>query len=344
MARHTHRLLLTAKVTLLIFTLLVAGSQPASARKQRPKVGLVLGGGGAKGAAEIGVLKYIEASGIPIDYIVGTSIGSIVGGLYSCGIKADELDSLFRSQQWADLFTGRRSELRHRSVTKTDRQKYLFGFPVGGHGTERNYGHGLLKGDSICNFLDRLTQRPDSIDFDDLPIPFRCIAVEATSFTETVFDSGHLAECMRASMSIPIVFKPVAKDSLLYVDGGMLNNLPVDVCRQMGADIIIAVDLTQNHHSDDNFKELTKSRTKELLRQPRLMKLMAWNKYRPDLNKYRENLKNADIYINPDLKGMSAASFKRSKIIKMIQAGERAGKEAMPKLLELSKQLKDKRP
>lgn len=313
------------------FTTIIAG--------QRPKVGLVLGGGGAKGAAEVGVLKYIEQAGVPIDYIVGTSIGSIVGGLYSCGLRADDLDSLFRSQQWLNLLTDRNDDLRRHPFVKKDGNRYMFGFPVGKHkkGTQRR--HGVLKGDSICDFLTQLTKRPDSISFDKLPIPFRCVAVEATSFTETVFDSGRLAECMRASMSIPLAFKPVCRDSLVYVDGGMLNNLPVDVCRAMGADIIIAVDLTQNHHANDTAYAIPEKKLKKLLRYPRLVKLVAWARRRPDLVKYQDNLKNIDVYINPTLTGMNAASFTPLKISQMIEAGEQAGIAALPELLELKKKL-----
>lgn len=328
---------------LLLAMLLLPTIHGVSSARQRPKVGLVLGGGGAKGAAEIGVLKYIEKSGVPIDYIVGTSIGSIVGGLYSCGLKADELDSLFCSQQWLDLFTGRQTDLRAKSLSEKDGTNYLFGFPVGNKNEgELSYGHGLLRGDSIYNFLNRLTQRPDSISYDKLPIPFRCVAVDANTFTEQVFSSGVLAESMRASMSIPVVFKPVAKDSLLYVDGGMINNLPVDVCRAMGADIIIAVDLVQNHHDNDVVTALSDDKIKRILQYPRLLKLLAWVKYRPDLVKYQENRKNVDIYINPDLKGLKASSFKRSKIIKMIKAGEKAGEDALPQLVALRKKLKVK--
>lgn len=306
---------------------------------QRPKVGLVLGGGGAKGAAEVGVLKYIEEAGVPIDYIVGTSIGSIVGGLYSCGMRSEDLDSLFRSQQWLKLLTDRDTELTYHPFRKKDGKNYVFGFPVGNHkkGTPRR--HGILKGDSICTFLTQLTNRPDSMSFDRLPIPFRCVAVEANSFTEKVFDSGVLAECMRASMSIPLAFKPVVKDSLVYVDGGMINNLPVDVCRAMGADIIIAVDLTQNHHEDDTAVKIPDEKLKKLLRYPRLIKVMEWAKRRPDLVKYQQNTKNIDIYINPNLDGMNATSFTPTKIEKMIAAGEKAGEEALPQLKELKQKL-----
>lgn len=323
--------------------LMLAYAMPAMAqhkRTKRPKVGLVLGGGGAKGAAEIGVLKYIEKAGVPIDYIVGTSIGSIIGGLYSCGWRANDLDTLFRSEKWLNLFTGRREDLRKKYIAKENGVSYIFGFPVGKNDNEEYIkGYGILRGDSICRFLEELTQRPDSISFNHLPIPFRCVATEATTFTEKVFDSGNLAECMRASMSIPLVFKPVVMDSLIYVDGGMINNLPVDVCRSMGADIIIAIDLTQNHHDDDEISNISEARFNRIMHYPNLFKLFAWARYRPDLAKYQDNRKSADIYINPMLKGFKASSFKKSKIERMIEAGEKAGEKAFPQLKQLRKRL-----
>lgn len=307
------------------------------AAAQRPKIGLVLGGGGAKGASEVGVLKYIEQSGVPIDYIVGTSIGSIVGGLYSTGSTAEELDSMFRSQKWNSLLTSRTDSLSHRLFYKRDGVRYWFGFPLRKkHVKGTPHKRGVLSGDSIVEFLDRMSGYRDSIAFDDLPIPFRCVAVEAHQFKEVVFDRGVLSHCMRASMSIPIAFNPVRRDSMMLVDGGMINNLPVDVCRAMGADIIIAVDLTQNKHEGDKLVEVSQRKMKRLLRAPRLVKLIAWSKERPDLLRYHENLKNVDIYINPDLKGCSAASFVPKKIERMIEAGEEAGREALPQLKALA--------
>lgn len=327
---------------LLLLTLTISISTPSSA-KRRPKVGLVLGGGGAKGAAEVGVLKYIEQAGIPIDYIVGTSIGSIVGGLYSCGFRSADLDTLFRSQQWLNLLTDRNNDLRHNPYTKRGGIRYIFGFPVSNPVKGNIKRHGVLRGDSICDFLTQLTNRPKSISFDKLPIPFRCVAVEANTFTEKVFDRGVLAECMRASMSIPLAFKPVIKGSDVYVDGGMLNNLPVDVCRSMGADIIIAIDLTQNHHEDDSIYTIPDLKLHKILKKPRLLKMISWATHRPDLIKYQQNIKDVDIYINPKLTGVNAASFTHAKISKMIESGEQAGLEALPQLQELADRLRGKR-
>ncbi|MBP5375635.1 MAG: patatin-like phospholipase family protein [Bacteroidaceae bacterium] len=248
----------------------------------RPKVALVIGGGGAKGAAAVGVLKYVEQSGIPVDMVVGTSIGSIVGGLYAMGTTSEQLDSLFRTQAWGDLFTG------------------------------------SLMGDSIVRTLRELTGK--EVSFESLNIPFRCVAVDMNTLREVVLQEGSLAQAMRASMAIPLVFKPVKMGSMRLVDGGVLNNLPVDVARDMGADIVIAIDLTVNKHEDDTSS---------------LLSLL-----RPDLKKYQRNCQDADIYINPNLKGYGAQDFMPTKIAEMIALGEKAGKRSLKALKKLKKSLK----
>lgn len=302
--------------------------------KKRPKIGLVLGGGGAKGAAEVGVLKYIEKAGIKIDYIAGTSIGSIIGALYSVGYSAADLDSLFHSQEWLSLLTDRDMENTSKFISRKDSALYIFGFPIiKPKITDPNHKRtvGLSRGDSIVSLFTKMTKQPDSIDFDKLPIPFRCVAVDVRKFHEVVLSKGNLPSAMRASMAIPGVFKPVEMDSMLLVDGGLLNNLPVDVVREMGADIVIAVDLTQNKHENKKKVNDEDSFTKHI------STLISWLVSRPDLGKYQENSVEADIYINPDLKGFSAADFKPKRIARMIELGEQAGLEALPDLQYLKK-------
>ncbi len=299
----------------------------------RPKIGLVLGGGGAKGAAEVGVLKYIEKAGIKIDYIAGTSIGSIIGALYSVGYRADDLDSLFHSQEWLSLLADRKIDKASRFITKEDSIVYLFGFPIK-HPKIRDPHHvrtvGLSRGDSIVSLFTKMTKRPDSINFNQLPIPFRCVAVDMREFQEVVISNGSLPIAMRASMAIPGVFKPVETDGMLLVDGGLLNNLPVDVVKEMGADIVIAIDLTQNKHENHKAKEKKRNLHG-------FGALLKWIIERPDLYKYSTNSTQADVYINPNLKGFSAADFTPKKISKMIQLGEEAGKAALKKLKSLKR-------
>lgn len=254
----------------------------------RPKVGLVLGGGGAKGAAEVGVLKVIEEVGVPIDYIAGTSIGAILGGLYSTGYRAAQLDSLFRA--------------------------------------------GLWKTDNVLKLLDRLTGTGEWVDFDELPIPFRCVAADFDTQEEVVLRNGNLAWALRASMAIPGAYKPVLIDGKPLVDGGMLNNLPVDVVKAMGADIVIAVDLTQNKHKTRDFslKDATG-----------IGGIFDWLVSRPDWKKYNDNRAAADVYINPPLKGYGAASFSEKSIDSMMRIGER---EARKKMEELKRVVEMTRP
>lgn len=326
-------------IILCLASLLNVVAEPAAegSKRQRLKVGLVLGGGGAKGAAEVGVLKVIEQTGIPIDYIAGTSIGSIIGGLYACGYRSAQLDSMFCTQEWIGLLTDRSDSLSTQLIRKQDGVTYILGFPVkrlkSHEGVFDDYSKvgGTLVGDSIVALLDGMTGRPDSISFDRLPIPFRCVATDVNHMQEVVLSNGRLSVAMRSSMAIPGVFKPVRRDSMLLVDGGTINNLPVDVVRQMGADVVIAIDLTQNKRA---------ARNKPMRRRKGLVpQLIEWAQKRPDLVKYNQNRNDCDVYINPDLKGYSAADFQTGKIRMMIQQGEVAGNAARDNILALKKRI-----
>lgn len=326
---------------ILILLLTIVCAVPSTAQKKsaskRLKVGLVLGGGGAKGAAEVGVLKYIEQSGIPIDYIAGTSIGSINGGLYACGYRSPQLDSMYRSQEWMTLLADRNVDLQEDLIKKKDGVVYVLGFPVGRkHSSIADPHVGVIRGDSVISLLAKMTGRPDSMSFDDLPIPFRCVATDYKKGREVVLSSGYLPQAMRASMAIPGAFKAVEIDSVSLMDGGLLNNLPVDVVRQMGADVVIAVDLTQNKHEGE--KRKTAPVYLKIIKN-NLARLAVWAIERPDLDKYEENRKSADVYINPNLKGFSAASFDEKSIDEMIARGDKAGKKAYHDLLKLKKRV-----
>lgn len=308
-------------------------STPLNAYKRRLKVGLVLGGGGAKGAAHTGVLQAIEKSGIPIDFISGTSIGSIVGGLYACGYHATDIEKLFRSQQWKSLLYDREMDYKSKPLKKVGGITYFFGYPVGKKNKDEvgDRGFGASRGDKVVELIDSITNLHDSINFDALPIPFRCVAVDMKTMSEVVISSGKLSTAMRASMAIPGAFKPVKMGDSTLVDGGVLNNLPVDVCRAMGADVIIAIDLTQNKH--ERVKREIKARKTLTGR------VYQWLRARPDIVKYNENRANCDIYINPDLKGFEATSFVPGKIDTMIQRGIEAGEAALSELKKLKKKV-----
>lgn len=311
---------------LMMMVSLMAVGQTAG---QRPKIGLALGGGGAKGAAEIGVLKVIEECGIPIDYIAGTSIGSIIGGLYSVGYRSADLDRLFRSQEWLTLLTDRKTDLKNTPYSEEDGVTYIFGFPVSRK--KRKKGEppliGALNGDQITEMLDSMTHRTGYIHFDELPIPFRCVAVDISGPDEVVLSEGELSQAMRASMAIPGAFKPVMWGDKTLVDGGMINNLPVDVVRAMGADIVIAVDLNNNHESRDfSLKELIG-----------IGGLLDWAVSRPDWKRHNENRADADVLITPRLDEFDILSFSLESISTMISRGERAAKEMKGELERLKK-------
>ncbi len=271
---------------LLLMLTMSIGMKADEPAGERLKVGLVLGGGGAKGAAEIGALKVIEEVGIPIDYIAGTSIGSIVGGLYAMDVRSPQLDSLFVNQDWLQLFTN-----------------------------------------NVREFLGRVTHQKH---FHELRIPFRCVAADVNANEEVVMSEGLLCDAMRASMSIPGVFKPVIQNGRMLMDGGLLNNLPVDVVKAMGADVVIAIDLQQKQHKDREFS------LKDLLG---IDGPLNWLVERPDWKKYNANRKAVDVYIHPMLDGFGASDFNKTDIRQMIELGYEAGVKAREELIALKRRI-----
>jgi len=210
----------------------------------RPKIGLVLGGGGARGYAHVGVLKKLEEMRIPYDYIAGTSMGSIVGGFLATGMESEELAQVVRDADWDDLFNDKteREDLPFRR--KSDDDLGLFG-PKLGIGKESSLlPKGVVSGQKVIFMFESVaSQRVNTTDFDLLPIPFRAIATDIVTGDMVVINDGELSMAMRASMAVPAFFDPVRRGDALLVDGGLARNLPVDVARDMGADVIIAVDV-----------------------------------------------------------------------------------------------------
>ena len=299
------------------------------AMAQGPKIGLVLGGGGAKGAAEVGVLKVLEEAGIKPDYICGTSIGSIVGGLYAAGYSAAELEMMFQTQEWLSLLTDRSSSLANEPYKVDNDVTYIFGFPII---DRKAKGLGVMKGSSIEHMLDSMVCAKGCKDFQSLKIPFCCVAADIRSGTEVILREGSLARAMRASMAIPAIFKPVEIDDRKLVDGGMLNNLPVDVCREMGADIIIAVDLQQNEQKPRPQTDL--SALTPIADLVGLGGILNWITNRPDIEKYNANRQKVDIYIHPVLDA-DVTSFGNKTAARMIQQGANAAHKLLPSLTKL---------
>ena len=301
-----------------------------TALAEGPKIGLVLGGGGAKGAAEVGVLKVLEKYGIKPDYIVGTSIGSIVGGLYAAGYSAAELETMFQTQEWLTLLTDRKASLANEPYTTVDDVTYVFGFPIR---DRRSKGWGVMKGGQIEHLLDSMASAKGCASFDSLKIPFCCVAADIRSGSEVILREGKLAQAMRASMAIPGVFKPVDRGGCKLVDGGMLNNLPVDVCREMGADIVIAVDLQQNDQKPHKQTDLSAlSALADLIG---VGGILNWILNRPDIEKYIANKQQADILIHPYLPDYDVTSFGNKIAARMIQSGADATRQLLPQIRAL---------
>src|SRR6516164_1161408 len=211
--------------------------------KSRPSVGVALEGGGALGQAHVGVLKWFEEHHIPVDYIAGTSMGGLVGGLYATGKTSDQLREVLLGADWPLLLRGGTPYEDLSFRRKEDAREIPNSLQIGlKHGAR--LPPGLNTGRQVNLLIDRETLPYSTAkSFDDLPIPFRCVSTELVSGKAYVFQNGLLSDAMRATMSIPGVFAPVRQDDKIFVDGGMVDNLPTDVVRKMGADVVIAVHL-----------------------------------------------------------------------------------------------------
>ena len=239
--------LLPSMACFVLAALLLPASSAAGSGEpppDRPKIGLALAGGGARGCAHIGVLKVLEEMGIPVDYVAGTSMGSIVGGLYAAGYSADDLEELVTSIDWAAAMRDRplRADLSFRR--KQDSLRYPFDLELGYRDGQLRWPRGLSPGQNLFLLLRNYTLPVAGVeDFDNLPIPFRAIAADIQTGERVVLSGGDLARAIRASMSLPGYFTPVELDGRTLVDGGVVDNLPIDEVRAMGADIVIAVAL-----------------------------------------------------------------------------------------------------
>jgi NTE family protein len=213
-------------------------------RPTRPRIGIALEGGGALGFAHIGVLRWFEEHHIPIDYIAGTSMGGLVGGLYATGKSPRQLEDFVREQDWAAIVAGETPYEDLSFRRKEDQRAFQNSIILGLRHRKLSVGSGLNTGHDVSMLIDRETLAYSNLEsFDQLPIPFRCVATDLVSAKEKVFSSGSLQTALRATMSIPALFSPVREDDHVYVDGGLLGNLPTDVVRKMGAQIVIAVHL-----------------------------------------------------------------------------------------------------
>ena len=301
------------------FTIFFPDNASAEKKKnRRPRIGLVLSGGGAKGIAHIGVLKVLDKIGLQVDYIAGTSMGSIIGGLYSIGYRAELLERLVNHFDWDDLLEDKISRRSTSVDEKEDHTKYIGAFPIRKLSIELPKGY--KRGQKLSSLLSQLTLHVQHIkNFNKLPTPFRCIGTDIVTGKAIVIKEGILSDAMRASMSIPSIFTPIDVNGHLMVDGGVIRNLPVTDARDMGADIIIAVDVGAPLYKRDELKSLF-----EIMDQSVSFLGAASTK--------KQRLKS-DILIIPNIKGFSGSDFNKGK--KLIAIGEEAARLAMPQLKAL---------
>ena len=292
----------------------------------RKKVAVVLGGGGAKGFAHIGVLKALEEAGMPVDYVVGTSMGAIIGGLYAIGYSAAEIDSLVREQDWMTLLSDQVERSSKTFPEKEHSERYLLSVPFGVDKKERVI-KGVIKGQNLENLFSNLTiGYHGDVDFDSFPIPFACVAVNVVDGKEHVFRKGNLPQAMRSSMSIPAVFNPVRLDSMVLVDGGINNNCPADVALDMGADIIIGVDL-----GTSDLKLLDKINTPgDIVGQ--FVALFGHDKY-------VRNKDTTDLLLRPNMEPYNSASFGQTAVDTLISRGEQIARLHWDEIMDLKRKV-----
>jgi NTE family protein len=316
------------KIIMLLAAVLMCSTVSAQEQEriERKKVAVVLSGGGAKGMAHIGVLKVLEKAGIPVDIVTGTSMGSIIGGLYAIGYNANALDSMVRVQDWSYVITDK-EDLRNQSLSDRKKQNTYFfttGMTIGKK--DMNAG-GIIKGKNLAELFQQLcTGYTDSLDFSrDLRIPFACVATDIITNDEVDFHSGRLPQAMRASMAIPAAFSPVRIGDKVLVDGGLKNNYPADIAREMGAEVIIGVTVQGAPKVAEDM-----GGTMSIISQ-----IVDVN----CKNKYDDNLAITDLHLQVDTKGYGSASFSPAAIDTLIRRGEELAMRHWDEIIALKQRI-----
>ncbi|QHI37750.1 putative NTE family protein [Kordia antarctica] len=311
-------------IMILSFSFVTAQEEPQ--KKQDLKVGLVLSGGGAKGLAHIGTLKVIDSLGIRIDYIGGTSMGAIIGSLYASGYTGKQIDSIFKE---TDLELLIQDELPRSAKTfyeKDDAERYAITLPFDKFSV--SFPSSISKGQNVYNLLAQLLLHVDHIDdFSKLPIPFLCIASDIEKGEQVILDKGYLPDAITASGAFPSLFEPVEIDERLLIDGGVINNYPIDEIKAKNVDIIIGVDVQDGLADRQKLKSAMRI-------------LSQINNFRT-INDMKKKSKQTDIYIRPDIIGFSVISFGRGR--ELIKRGEKAGRNQLEALKEIAEKQQEKR-
>src|SRR5215469_4032983 len=295
-------------------------SQDANGSRTHSKLGLVLEGGGALGLAHIGVIQYLEEHRIPVSYIAGTSMGGLVGGVYATGREAAEVRDLVKGIKWDQVISGEIPFDYLSFRRKQDAREYPSTLEFGLH-QGLQFPSGFNSGQQVDLILDRIAlPYSDLKSFDELPIPFACVGTDLVTRSEHVFRSGPLGLALRSTMSLPGIFSPVHYEGHIYVDGGLLNNIPVDVAKEMGADVVLGVHLEiaplKPDASLNSFQVLGES----------IAAVIAANE--------REAMKGADIVVNVPLQEFSSMDYNKADAL--IKAGYEAAAANADKLAKLS--------
>ena len=305
---------------IVAFVLLSLASLHVHAESPRPKTCLVLGGGGARGAAHIGVLKVLERERVPIDCIAGTSMGAIVGGMYAAGYSAGQIEALLRDIDWKDMFQDDPAREQLPMRRKQDELRFLGGVEFGLRDGKIALPRGLIQGQKLQLLLRRLLLSTlDTQKFDDLPIPFRSVATDIAAGERVVFADGDLPLAIRASMSVPAAFAPIRVRGKLMVDGGITDNVPIDVARELGAQRLIVVDVAEPLAADDK------------LNSP----FTIANQMLTTMMKHASDAQIAtlgpdDILLTPDLGDFTSADFERTA--HAVDLGEAAAQQSIERL------------
>ena len=290
-----------------------------------PRIGLVLGGGGARGAAHVGILKVFEEMRIPIHAIVGTSMGSLVGGIYASGVSPEEMERRLTAMDWNQLFVDDSPREDWPIRRREQSMQPEFDFTIGVKDGKVQLPGGAIAGQKVQLFFSDMVRDADGIDdFDDLPIPYRAVATDLEDGGMKVFDSGPLPEVMRASMSVPGIFTPTVIDDRIYVDGGLVRNVPIDVVRRMGVDVVIAINVGGGYLPRDQLQSIIGV-------MGQMVAILTEQNVQRSLKEIRPG---KDILITPDLGDIGSGDFDRAG--DAIKVGEAAARAAAPQLRHLS--------
>jgi len=305
--------------TIWVVFFAVSGFSQTDQIEGRPKVGLVLSGGGAKGLAHIGVLKVIDEAGIKVDYVGGTSMGAIVGALYASGYSANELDSIFRTTDFSKLIQDNMPRGAKNFYEKDDSERYALELPFTNFNV--SFPQAISGGQNIYNELVRLLFHVKDVqDFKKLPIPFICVATNVETGEEVLLEGGYLPEAVMASGTFPSLFEPSEIEGEILIDGGVANNYPIEEVKAMGANLTIGVDVQHGLATRESLSSATEI-------------LLQINKYRT-VKEMKEKAGATDIYIRPNIDGFSVIDFDSSTQI--VKSGESAAYKKLPKLLEVA--------